>query len=61
MNYHRRKENAVKKPDILKSELEQTVENSEPKLKQFKPRIELTDADLEKVSGGNTRCGIYVS
>ena len=42
----------MKKPDPLKSEIEQTVENSEPELKQFKPRIELMEKDLEKVSGG---------
>ena len=50
----------MKKPEILKSELEQTVENSEPKLKQFKPRIELTEKDLEKVTGGGLSiCATY--
>ena len=42
--------NSVKKPDILKSELDTSV--TEPQEEAFKARLEIDELDLEKVSGG---------
>ena len=49
----------MKKPDILKPEIEESV--TEPEQEQFQSRLEVTETDTEQVAGGNTRCGIYVS
>ena len=47
--------NSVKKPDILKSELDTSA--TEPQEEAFKARLEIDELDLEKVSGGATyRC-----
>ena len=42
--------NSVKKPDILKSELDTSA--TEPQEKSFKSRLEIEELDLEKVTGG---------
>ena len=42
--------NSVKKPDILKSELDTSA--TEPQEGAFKSRLEIDELDLEKVTGG---------
>ena len=44
--------NSVKKPDILKSELDTSA--TEPQEEAFKSRLEIDELDLEKVTGGVT-------
>ena len=44
--------NSVKKPDILKSELDTSA--TEPQEEAFKARLEIDELDLEKVAGGVT-------
>ena len=47
--------NAVKEPDILKSELDTSA--TEPQEEAFKARLEIDELGLEKVTGGAThRC-----
>ena len=42
--------NSVKKPEILKSELDTSA--TEPQEEAFKSRLEIDELDLEKVTGG---------
>ena len=44
--------NSVKKPEILKSELDTSA--TEPQEEAFKARLEIDELDLEKVAGGVT-------
>ena len=50
----------MKKPDILKPEIEESV--TEPKQEQFKSRLEVTDTDAEQVAGGSIKvlCTAYI-
>ena len=49
----------MKKPDILNPELEDSV--TEPKLEQFKSRIEISEKDVEQVAGGvNPYCSVVL-
>ena len=50
----------MNKPDILNPELENSV--TEPKQEQFKSRIEITEKDVEQVTGGAMSiCETYAS
>ena len=46
----------VKKPDILKSELDTSA--TEPQEGAFKTGLEIDELDLEKVTGGVANCKI---
>ena len=50
----------MKKPDILKAELEDTV--TEAKQEQFKSRLDITDLDAEQITGGSIKvlCTTYL-
>ena len=43
----------MKKPDILKSELDTSA--TEPQEEAFKARLEIDELDLEKVTGGSSK------
>lgn len=48
----------MSKPDILKSEIEQSV--TEPEQESFKSQLEITEEDVEQVAGGKTLCRAYM-
>ena len=52
--------NAMKKPEILKSELDTSA--TEPQEEAFKTRLEIDELDIEKVAGGSIKvlCTAYI-